>query len=419
MTQKPIRAAIYARVSTTDQNPEAQLQELREYIVRRGFILHKEYVDYVTGDFHKRSQKKKRKDVAYQELMSAVSKRQIDCVVVWKYDRFARSLPVLLESLEQFNKLGVDFISYTQNIDTTTAMGRLFYTIVGAFSEFEREMIVERVKAGLANAKAKGVKLGRPERDPSSAERIIALKQEGWSLRQIAKKEGLSGPGVLKILRRNQGTLQQEIVSSTSSMTPHTALPIYQCKFAIAEVTPPIWRRVLIKGDMTLTQLSDAICHSFGWNGYSNHVYAEWDGFGENAVKIPPTVESSECYSNFEHGPNDRMLYVYGSDSEWTVEITFEKKLPIDEKLQYPYCLEGGLAGPPEKSGGAAAYQRAYYYLSRQATKENKSIKGKLSRLERDWYRDNYRFFDPDLFDRDETNKKLMQRKIKRFSCDE
>ncbi len=126
-----------------------------------------------------------------------------DCVIVWKYDRFARSLSALVDALEQFNQLGVDFISYTQDIDTTTAMGRLFFHIVGAFAEFEREQIVERVKAGLASARAKGVRLGRPEKDPTAARRIAVLRQKGWSLRRIAEKEGLSAPGVLKILRRN------------------------------------------------------------------------------------------------------------------------------------------------------------------------------------------------------------------------
>jgi DNA invertase Pin-like site-specific DNA recombinase len=201
--KKEVRAAIYARVSTADQNPESQLRQLRRYVKQRGFLLHKEYVDHVSGSFENRRKSRKSQDKAYQELMADAGKRLFDCVIVWKYDRFARSLSVLVATLEQFNQLGVDFISYTQDIDTTTAMGRLFFHIVGAFAEFEKEQIVERVKAGLANARAKGVRLGRPEKDPSAARRIAALRQKGWSLRRIAEKEGLSAPGVLKILRRN------------------------------------------------------------------------------------------------------------------------------------------------------------------------------------------------------------------------
>lgn len=104
--------------------------------------------------------------------MEDAARRIVDCVIVWKYDRLARSLSVLVSALQQFHSLGVDFISYTQNIDTTTPMGRLFFHIIGSFAEFEREMIVERVRAGLANAKAnakaKGKVLGRPERDYSA-----------------------------------------------------------------------------------------------------------------------------------------------------------------------------------------------------------------------------------------------------------
>lgn len=109
MVEKKVRAAIYARVSTVEQNPEAQLQELRAYVEKRGFVLHKEYVDHVSGDFEKRKKKRKQQDLAYEELMADASKRLIDCVIVWKYDRSARSLSVLIEALNRFNKLGIDF----------------------------------------------------------------------------------------------------------------------------------------------------------------------------------------------------------------------------------------------------------------------------------------------------------------------
>jgi putative DNA-invertase from lambdoid prophage Rac len=123
-------------------------------------------------------------------------------VLVWKYDRFARSLGALIAALAEFDALGIDFISHTQAIDTTTAMGRLFFHVIGSFAEFERETIVERVRAGLANARAKGKRLGRPVRDPAAAARVAALRREGLSLRQIAARERLSPSGVRKILQR-------------------------------------------------------------------------------------------------------------------------------------------------------------------------------------------------------------------------
>ena len=199
---KRTRVAIYARVSTSDQNPEAQLLALREYAAKRDFHVHKEYVDSVTGNAEKRNANMRTKDTAYQELMHDVGQRLVDCVIVWKYDRFARSLSLLIAALQQFSAVGVDFISYTQNIDTTTPMGRLFYHVIGSFAEFEREMIVERVRAGLRNARAKGKVLGRPERDRTARARIVALRAKGLSLREIAKCEQRSPAGVLKILRR-------------------------------------------------------------------------------------------------------------------------------------------------------------------------------------------------------------------------
>jgi DNA invertase Pin-like site-specific DNA recombinase len=192
-----MRVAIYARVSTGEQSPELQLRELRDYAERRGFVVHREYVDHASGEIRRR-----RRAPAFEELMADARRRRFDCVLVWKYDRFARSLGALVAALQEFRDLGVDFISHTQAIDTTTPMGRLFFHVIGSFAEFEREVIVERVRAGLANARAKGKRLGRPVRDPGAQARVVALKGEGLSLRQIAARERLSPSGVRKMLKQ-------------------------------------------------------------------------------------------------------------------------------------------------------------------------------------------------------------------------
>jgi DNA invertase Pin-like site-specific DNA recombinase len=192
-----MRVAIYARVSTGEQSPELQLRELRDYAERRGFVVHREYVDHASGEVRRR-----RRAPAFEELMADVRRRRFDCVLVWKYDRFARSLGALIAALQEFRDLGVDFISHTQAIDTTTPMGRLFFHVIGSFAEFERDVIVERVRAGLANARAKGKRLGRPVRNPSALARVVTLKGEGLSLRQIAARERLSPSGVRKMLKR-------------------------------------------------------------------------------------------------------------------------------------------------------------------------------------------------------------------------
>lgn len=192
-----MRVAIYARVSTGEQNPEVQLRELRAYAEHRGFLVTREYVDQASGDVRRR-----RPAPEFDALMADARRRRFDCVLVWKYDRFARTLGALIAALQEFRDLGVDFISHTQAIDTTTPMGRLFFHVIGSFAEFEREVIVERVRAGLANARAKGKRLGRPVRDPKAAERVVALRANGMSLRVIAAAEGMSASGVRKMLLR-------------------------------------------------------------------------------------------------------------------------------------------------------------------------------------------------------------------------
>jgi DNA invertase Pin-like site-specific DNA recombinase len=139
----PLRVGIYARVSTTEQNPEAQLTVLREYALGRGFVIQGEYIDHISGDLpQRRGRRPRTRDIAFDRLMADALQRRFDCVLVWKYDRLARSLGTLIVALQQFNSLGIDFISYTQNIDTTTPMGRLFFHIIGSFAEFERSVIV-------------------------------------------------------------------------------------------------------------------------------------------------------------------------------------------------------------------------------------------------------------------------------------
>lgn len=195
------RVAIYARVSSADQNPEAQLTALREFAARRGFTVQREYVDHVTGDFAKRRKARRVRDQAYLDLLEAAGRREFDCVLVWKYDRFARSLGALITALEHFASLGIDFISCTQSIDTTTPMGKMFFHIIGSFAEFERAMIVERVNAGLKNARANGVVLGRP-RNSAIEVKVRALRTAGKSIRQIATKVRRSPAGVMLILSR-------------------------------------------------------------------------------------------------------------------------------------------------------------------------------------------------------------------------
>lgn len=181
--RKPIEtAAIYARVSTTDQTCDLQLRDLREYCERRGWQVI-EYVDSgVSGAKASREQ--------LDRLMLDARRGKIGVVICWRFDRFARSTKHLLDALEEFKALGIGFVSHQEAIDTTSPMGKLLFTIVAAMAEMERSILIERVRAGMATAKAKGKPLGRPKK---VFRRDVALQMRaaGQSWRSIAKTLGV------------------------------------------------------------------------------------------------------------------------------------------------------------------------------------------------------------------------------------
>ncbi len=189
------RIAIYARVSTKNngQDPETQLMALREYAKARGFEIFSEYVDVgISGAKEKRP--------ALDQLMDHARKRRFDVVLVARFDRFARSTRHLVLALDEFNALGVDFISLSESVDTSTPMGKMVYTVIAAVAELERSLIRERVVMGLQRAKAQGKKLGRP-RASVDAEKIHRLRSKGLSLRAIAQHTGISHTKVAKFLK--------------------------------------------------------------------------------------------------------------------------------------------------------------------------------------------------------------------------
>ena len=180
-----MKAAIYARVSTANnsQDPEVQLRELREYCQRRGWKLTGEYVDTgISGATEKRPQ--------LDKLMADAHRRRFDAVVVWKFDRFARSVSHLLRALETFKALGIEFVSLSEQVDTSTPTGRMIFTVLGAVAELERSLIAERVRAGLRNARAKGKRLGRPRMNVDAA-RIARLRRTGASWAEISAQLGI------------------------------------------------------------------------------------------------------------------------------------------------------------------------------------------------------------------------------------
>ena len=173
-----MRCAIYARVSTLDQEPENQLAEIRRYVPARGWTA-VEYVDRgVSGAKDRRP--------ALDQLLIDARRRRFDVLVVWRLDRLGRNLRHLITLLEELQALGIAFVSLNEGIDATTPAGKLQMHILGAIAEFERARIAERVKAGLQRARAQGKRLGRPRKAPTT----IAIP--GGSVREAARVWGVS-----------------------------------------------------------------------------------------------------------------------------------------------------------------------------------------------------------------------------------
>jgi len=181
-----MKAAIYARVSTTNHGQDVTLQtrELEQFAQARGWEIAGEYVDAgVSGTKDSRPE--------LNRLIADAHKRRFDVVCVWRFDRFARSVSHLLRALETFRALGIDFVSFSEQMDTSTPAGKMVFTVLGAVAELERSLIVERVRAGLRNARAKGKTLGRP-RVAVDAARIGRLRAQGLSWPKIAAELGVS-----------------------------------------------------------------------------------------------------------------------------------------------------------------------------------------------------------------------------------
>jgi DNA invertase Pin-like site-specific DNA recombinase len=190
---KALKVGLYARVSTIDQTVRNQVPELRRYVDQRNWTVAETYVDEgVSGTVATRP--------ALDKLMKDARAGKFDAVIVVRFDRFARSTTHLLAALEEFRRLNIDFISVSECIDTTTPMGKMVFTIVGAVAELERTLIVERVKAGLRRAKDEGKRLGRPRVEVDAAQ-IAKLRSAGLSIREIAHQVKVSKSTVSLVLK--------------------------------------------------------------------------------------------------------------------------------------------------------------------------------------------------------------------------
>ncbi len=196
------RAALYLRVSTLDQNPETQGLDLRRLTEQRGFAIVEEFVDHgISGTRARRP--------GLDQLMAEARRGRFDVVVVWACDRLARSTRHFLEVLDELNRLNIEFVSFRENLDTGGALGRAVVIIVSAVAELERNLIIERVRAGMRRAKLEGRHIGRRPL-PVDRAAILHARANGQSLGQIAKAHAISRALVCKVLKAavHEGSLQ-------------------------------------------------------------------------------------------------------------------------------------------------------------------------------------------------------------------
>jgi DNA invertase Pin-like site-specific DNA recombinase len=200
------RAVLYTRVSSVDQHPETQLCDLHPLAAARGYEIVGEYTDTISGSKAKRP--------GLDQLMADARRGRFDVVLVWAFDRVARSVKHFLEILDDLNRLNVEFVSFRENIDTGGPLGRAMVVIVGAIAELERSLIVERVKAGMRRAKLEGRQVGRARLD-INREQVVQDRRSGMSLTQVAKRHNISRASVCRLMKEASGNCSLAVAISS------------------------------------------------------------------------------------------------------------------------------------------------------------------------------------------------------------
>jgi DNA invertase Pin-like site-specific DNA recombinase len=207
------RAALYMRVSTVDQHPETQLHDLRSLAAQRGLEIVQEYSDKISGAKSKRP--------GLDQLLSDARRHRFDVVLVWAFDRIARSVRHFLEVLDELNHLNIEFVSFRENVDTGGPLGRAMIVIIGAIAELERNLIIERVRAGMRRARLEGRRIGR---EPLHVDREALLRDRarGMSLTELAKAYRISRTSVCRVLRESKPVVPEGSVPTSLQVHENT-----------------------------------------------------------------------------------------------------------------------------------------------------------------------------------------------------
>lgn len=401
------RVAIYCRVSTTDQSCERQERDLLEYASWGDFEVVGVWKETISGTKNDRTERSK--------VMALAQSHKIDAILVTEMTRWGRSTIDLIETLQELQSWGVSLVAQAGlQFDLNTAQGRLIAHLMASLAEFERDLVRERVRSGVAAAKARGQKLGRQPGQRVKADKlapkVLQMVKSGYSYRKIAASLHLSKTTVLDIVKRhrlssnatisNQANfrpaLEQSTMKTRKSASNQT---IYQLKITLKDIRPPIWRRIQVLSSTTLQQLHLIVQAAMGWENYHMHSFSiAGIDYGQPQPEYDLNVRSEKTVklSQVVKSEKSKFSYTYDFGDSWEHEILVEKELPLTPDTNYPVCITGKRACPPEDCGGSWGYAELLETITDPSHPEYEE------RIE--WVGES---FNPDIFDLDEVNQRL------------
>jgi len=401
------KVAIYCRVSTTDQSCERQERDLLEYAAVCGFEVVGVWKETASGIKHNRSER--------QKVMALAQSHNIDAILVTEMTRWGRSTIDLISTLQSLHSWHVSLIAQTGlQFDLNTPQGRLIAHLMASLAEFERDLVRERVRSGVAAAKARGQKFGRQPGQRVKADKlapkVLQMVQSGYSYRQIAASLHLSKTTVNSIVKRhrllsnatisNQAKLIPDIEQATMATKKSAShQTVYQLKITLKDIRPPIWRRVQVLSSTTLQQLHLIVQEVMGWDNYHMHFFSiAGIDYGQSQPEFNVRSTDTVKLSQVVKGEKSKFSYTYDFGDSWEHEILVEKELPSSPNTNYPVCITGKRACPPEDCGGSWGYAELLEIISDPSHPEYEE------RMQ--WVGES---FNPDTFDINEVNQRLQE----------
>lgn len=400
------RVAIYCRVSTTDQSCERQERDLLEYAAVCGFEVVGVWKETVSGTKHDRAERSK--------VMALAQSHSIDAILVTEMTRWGRSTIDLIETLQSLHSWHVSLIAQTGlQFDLNTPQGRLIAHLMASLAEFERDLVRERVRSGVAAAKARGQKFGRQPGQRVKADKlapkVLQMVQSGYSYRKIAASLHLSKTTVNDIVKRHRvlstatinsanliPDIEQATMASKKSANNQT---VYQLKITLKNIRPPIWRRIQVLSLTTLEQLHLIVQEVMGWDNYHMHSFSiAGIDYGQPQPDFNVRSEKTVKLSQVVKGEKSKFFYTYDFGDSWEHEILVEKELPSTSDTNYPVCITGKRACPPEDCGGSWGYAELLEIIRDPSHPEYEE------RME--WVGES---FNPDTFDINDVNQRLRE----------